>query len=190
MPRSQQTPAAAYFERAVELDPEFADTPLERRPGIWCGSTSACPPMDLGRPELARVEPQCRQRRSALGTGNREHPSMNGTTGRRNGSRAAMAGSTQPYLSLAHLLSNIGRHDEALVEVRRAGRSIRSGRSSERSKVATWHGATRIRWHVSMKSSRCRPQLSAAHIMRTYPLLALQRRCEDAIRSSDKALEA
>ena len=195
--RIELTHAAAQFERAVELDPGFADA--------WAAlGTSArnLVRFDVAPAEAFRTAKRAALRALSLDADNAEALSVLGTVAadhdwdyeeaERLLRRAVevQPGSTQSYLSLAHLLSNIGRHDEALVEVRRArtvdpewpllraleGQFLFMARRYEDSLV-------RLDEVIGVQ-----PQLSAAHIMRTYPLLALQR-YEDAIRSCDQALE-
>ena len=195
--RAELTRAAAYFERAIELDPEFADA--------WAALGTAA--RNLVRFDVVPTEGFGTAKRAALralslDADNAEALSVLGTVAfehewdyreaERLLRRAVdlQPGSTQSYLSLAHLLSNIGRHDEALVEVRRA-RTVDPEWPLLRALEGQFLFMAR-RYEDSLarldEVIAIQPQLSAAHIMRTYPLLALQR-YEDAIRSCDQALE-
>jgi tetratricopeptide (TPR) repeat protein len=89
----------------------------------------------------------------------------------------ALQTSPQSHLSLAHLLSNLGRHEEALAEIQRA-----------RSLDPAWPIARALEGQFLFMARRYRealdrldpvvaidPDFPNGHVMRTYPLLALGR---------------
>jgi eukaryotic-like serine/threonine-protein kinase len=93
-------------------------------------------------------------------------------------------------VALAHLLSNIGRHAEALTEVRRA-----------RAADPSWPVARSLEGQFLFMARRyddalarldevveLYPRFPAGHVMRIYPLMALGRYA-DAIRACEKAVE-
>jgi TolB-like protein/tetratricopeptide (TPR) repeat protein len=194
--RAELTRAAALFERAVTLDPAYADA--------WAalGTVYRMFPLFDGVPgeEFPKAK-RAAARALDLDPGHAEAHSVLGTVAfwydwdyreaERLLRRAVelQPSSTQSYLSLAHLLSNIGRQDEALVEIRRArtldqewpllrsleGQFLFMARRDEDS-------LTRLTEVIALE-----PRLTAGHIMRAYPLIALKR-YEDAIHSCDQAL--
>ncbi len=126
--RVSLTRAAAFFEEAVRLDPEYADA--------WAGAASAYKRMPVvadgapaewfGKARTAatralEIDPEHPEAHSVLGTVafwyDWDYPRAEQLL------RQAIAlqpSSPDAQLFLAHLLSNIGRFDEALVEIRRA----------------------------------------------------------------------
>jgi serine/threonine-protein kinase len=195
--RTELTHAVGLFQRAVDLDPEFADA--------WAALGTAS--RNLVRFDVVPAEGYGTAKRAALralnlDANNGEAFSVLGTVAfehewdYREAERLlrraveVQPGSAQSYLSLAHLLSNIGRHDEALVEVRRA-RTVDPEWPLLRALEGQFLFMAR-RYEDSLarldEVIAVQPQLAVAHIMRTYPLMALQR-YEDAIRACDQALE-
>ncbi len=85
--------------------------------------------------------------------------------------------STQSYLSLAHLLSNLGRHDEALIEIRRARARDPSWPLLRSLEGQFLFMARRYELALSRLTEvvKLEPRLAAGHQMRAYPLIALGR---------------
>ena len=195
--RAELTRAVELLERAVELDPAYADA--------WAalGTASRMLPLFDGVPTEAFVKAKRAAARAlALDAGNGEAHSVLGTVAfwhdwnYREAERLLRRGvelqpsSTYGYVTLAQLLSHTGRHDEALVEIRRA-RTLDQAWPLLRSLEGQFlfmgrnYGASLARLDEVVAVE---PQLSAGHIMRAYPLLALGRYA-DAIRSCETALE-
>lgn len=189
--------AAQLFDRAVRLDPNFADA--------WAalGTVTRMLPLFDGVPterfldakrmaaRALSLEPNHAEALSVLGTVAFWHD-WDYAESERLLRRAVerQPSSTQAYLSLAHLLSNVGRHDEALLEIRRA-RTLDQEWPLLRSLEGQFLFMAR-RYEDSLAHLTdlvaLDPTLAAVRVMRTYPLIALHR-YEEAIRSSDEALD-
>ena len=93
-------------------------------------------------------------------------------------------------VSLAHMLSNLGRHDEALVEIRRA-RALDPAWPVPRSLEGQFLFMAR-RYEDALAHLTAlvaaEPRFYAARIMRMYPLIAL-RRHQDAVLECDRAIQ-
>ena len=194
--RAALTSAAELLERAVTLDPAYADA--------WAalGTVSRMFPLFDGLPVEGFVKAQRAARRALqLDAANAEAHSVLGTVAfwhdwdYREAERLLrlavdlQPSSTQSYLSLAHLLSNVGRHDEALVEIRRA-RTLDEGPLLRALEGQFLFMARRDEDSLARLNEviALEPRLAAGHVMRAYPLMALNR-YQDAILSCDKALE-
>jgi tetratricopeptide (TPR) repeat protein len=91
---------------------------------------------------------------------------------------------------LAHVLSNVGRHDEALVEVRRARQldpNLPIARSLEGQFLFMARRYDEALAHLD-EMVNLAPSFVQGHVMRAYPLLTL-RRYDEAIRELDIARE-
>ena len=98
--------------------------------------------------------------------------------------------STESHVLLAHLLSNLGRHDEALVEIRRA-RDLDPNLPIARSLEGQFLVMARRYEEAlaaldSMVASA--PRFVQGHVMRAYPLVALGRH-DEAVRECDIGIE-
>jgi eukaryotic-like serine/threonine-protein kinase len=192
------TRAAAFFSEAVKLDPGYADA--------WAGLASAYKRMPVSgdvQPSAAfeqakhaanealRIDARHAEAQAALGTVafwyewdyDRAERLL----------RLALdlqPSSADAQFFLAHLCSNLGRHDEALDGIRRA-----------RALDPAWPVARALEGQFLFMARRydealerldtlvqMEPRFSTGHVMRMYPLLAL-RRYEDAMRESSQALE-
>jgi tetratricopeptide (TPR) repeat protein len=99
-------------------------------------------------------------------------------------------GSAEPRMYLGHLLSNVGRHDEALVEIRRA-RALDPHLSIAHSLEGQFLVMAR-RYDEALAHMdsvvAVAPGFVQGHVMRAYPLVAL-RRYDEAVRECDVAIE-
>jgi tetratricopeptide (TPR) repeat protein len=190
--------AAESFRRAVTLDPDYADA--------WAALGTV-----LRRIPLAgEVEPagafteaeQAAKRALALVPEHAEALSVLGVVAflyewdypraeallRRAATRQPSAAESHVYL--AHLLSNLGRHDEALVEIRQA-RSLDPNLPIARSLEGQFLVMAR-RYDEALalldRAVELAPRFVNGHVMRAYPLIAL-RRYDEAVRSCDIAIE-
>jgi tetratricopeptide (TPR) repeat protein len=103
---------------------------------------------------------------------------------------ALQPSSADSQVFLAHLLSNTGRHDEALGEIRRA-RALDPSWSVPRSLEGQFLFAAR-RYEDALAHLNAmlevEPRFWTGHLFRVYPLIAL-RHYEDAIQGCDRVLE-
>jgi serine/threonine protein kinase/tetratricopeptide (TPR) repeat protein len=103
---------------------------------------------------------------------------------------ARQPGAADQRVYLAHLLSNIGRHDEALAEIARA-RSLDPNLLIARSLegqflvMARRYDEALERLDATVEHA---PRFVQGHVMRAYPLIAL-RRYDEAVRACDIAIE-
>jgi serine/threonine-protein kinase len=195
--RPELTRAMNHFREAVRLDGRYADA--------WAGLASASRRMPLfdvppaeGFLETKRaalralaLEPSHAEAQLALGVVtfwfDWDYPRAEAQL------RQALdlqPSSTDAALSLAHLLSNLGRHDEALVEIRRARASdpawpIPRSLEGQFLYMARRHEDALI---GLTELEAAEPRLPAVRIMRAYPLIALGR-YEEAVLECERALE-
>ena len=194
--RGELTRAAALFERAVALDASYADA--------WAalGTAYRMLPLFDGVPSQRFVEAKHAATRAlTLQPDHAEAYSVLGTVAFFHAwdyheaerlLRQAVdlqPSSAQAYLSLAHLLSNIGRHDDALVEVRRA-RALDPSWPLLRSLEGQFLFMAR-RYELALSRLtevvKVEPRLVAGHNMRVFPLIALGR-FDEAVAECDEAL--
>jgi TolB-like protein/cytochrome c-type biogenesis protein CcmH/NrfG len=190
--------AAEAFRHAVTLDPDFADA--------WAALGAAWRRLPLvGEidPRDAFIEAERAATRALeLAPDHPEALSVLGTIAfwsewnypraeefyRR--AVARQPSSADARLFLAHLLSNLGRHDEALVEIGRA-RSLDPNMLIARSLegqflvMARRYDEALARLDATVEAA---PRFLQGHVMRAYPLVALGR-YDEAVRSCDVAIE-
>jgi TolB-like protein/Flp pilus assembly protein TadD len=190
--------AAAFFLEAVKLDPGYADA--------WAGLASAYMRMPIAgdaRPaesfadakraasRALELDPAHAEAQSVLGAVAFWHEWDYARAERL--LRAALElqpSSVNSQLTLAHLLSNVGRHGEALTEIRRA-----------RALDPTWAVARSLEGQFLFMARQydealahmdtmveIEPSFAVGHTMRAYALLALGR-YEEAIRECAVSLE-
>jgi tetratricopeptide (TPR) repeat protein len=190
--------AAESFRRAVTLDPDYADA--------WAALGSVYRRLPLPgeiEPKGAFTEAERAAKRALeLAPDHAEAVLVLGTVAfwyewnypraeellRRAAARQPSAAESHVYL--AHLLSNLGRHDEALVEIRQA-RSLDPNLPIARSLEGQFLVMAR-RYDEALaqldSTVAIAPRFLQGHVMRAYPLIAL-RRYDEAIRSCDIAIE-
>ena len=190
--------ATESFRRAVTLDPDYADA--------WASLGAAYRRLPLAgeiEPSGAFTEAERAARRALeLAPDHPEALSVLGTVAfwyrwdypraeeflRRAVTRQPSSAESQVYL--AHLLSNLGRHDEALVEIRHA-RSLDPNLPIARSLEGQFLVMAR-RYDEALanldSAVELTPRFVQGHVMRAYPLIAL-RRYDEAIRECDIAIE-
>jgi len=98
--------------------------------------------------------------------------------------------SAESHVLLAHLLSNLGRHDEALVEIHRArdlDPNLPIARSLEGQFLVMARRYEEALAHMDSMVAAA-PRFVNGHVMRAYPLVALGR-YDEAIRECDLAIE-
>ena len=190
--------AAESFHRAVTLDPDYADA--------WAALGAVYRRLPLPgevEPKGAFTEAERAAKRAlALAPEHAEALSVLGTVAffyewdypraeellRRAIMRQPSAAETHLYL--AHLLSNLGRHDEALTDVREA-RSLDPNLLIARSLegqflvMARQYEEALARLDATVASA---PRFLQGHVMRAYPLIAL-RRYDEAVRACDIAIQ-
>lgn len=96
----------------------------------------------------------------------------------------------EPQVYLAHLLSNLGRHDEALLEIGRArarGPALPIARSLQGQFLFMARRYDEALSHLDSMVS-FGPTFVQGHVMRAYPLISLGR-YDEAIGACDRALE-
>jgi tetratricopeptide (TPR) repeat protein len=189
--------AADSFREAVKFDPGYADA--------WAALGAAYRRLPL----VGEIEPtgafseatRAAQRALDLSPDHPEAVSVLGTVAmwyewdypraeqllRRVATR--LPGSAESHVYLAHLLSNLARHDEALAEIRQA-RSLDPNLPIARSLEGQFlYMARRYDESLAHMDSTVSfaPRFVQGHVMRAYPLLALQR-YEEAIRACDIAI--
>ena len=190
--------AAESFRRAVKLDPDYADA--------WAalgGVYRRLPLPGEVEPKEAFTEAERAAKRALeLAPEHAEALSVLGTVAfwyqwdypraeellRRAITRQPSA--AESHLFLAHLLSNLGRHDEALAETREA-RSLDPNLPIARSLEGQFLVMAR-RYDEALArldaTVEILPRFVQGHVMRAYPLVAL-RRYDEAVRSCDIAIE-
>jgi len=190
--------AAESFRRAVELDPEYADA--------WAALGAVYRRLPLPgevEPKGAFTAAERAARRALeLSPDHAEAVSVLGTVAffydwdypraeellRRAIAWQPSAAETHQYL--AHLLSNLGRHDEALAEIGQA-RSLDPNLLIARSLegqflvMARRYEEALERLNATVQDA---PRFVQGHVMRAYPLIAL-RRFDEAVRACDIAIE-
>jgi len=195
--RSELTRAAASFEEALRLDPQYADA--------WAGLATTYRRMPVGgdgRVDWLVKAKEAATRALALVPDHSEAISALGTVAfwydwdytraeqlLRRGRELQPSAADLP-LSLAHLLSNLGRHGEALDEVRRAraldpASSILWSLEGQFLFMARRYEDALAHMDAMVKID---PRFSTGHVMRVYPLLALAR-YDEAVRECDEVME-
>lgn len=190
--------AAESFRQAVTLDPQYADG--------WAALGAVYRRLPLPgevEPKGAFTEAERAARRALeLAPEHAEALSVLGTVAffyewdypraedllRRSIARQPSAAETHQYL--AHLLSNLGRHDEALAEIGQA-RSLDPNLLIARSLEGQFLVMAR-RYEEALErldaTVEHAPRFVQGHVMRAYPLIAL-RRYDEAVRSCDIAID-
>jgi TolB-like protein/Tfp pilus assembly protein PilF len=190
--------AAESFRRAVTLDPSYADA--------WAALGAVYRRLPLPgevEPKGAFTEAERAAKRALeLVPEHAEALSVLGTVAfwyewdyRRAEALLRRAITLQPsaaetHVALAHLLSNLGRHDEALTEIREA-RSLDPNLLIARSLegqflvMARQYDEALARLDATVEDA---PRFLQGHVMRAYPLIAL-RRYDEAVRACDTAIE-
>jgi tetratricopeptide (TPR) repeat protein len=190
--------AAESFRRAVTLDPDYADA--------WAALGAVYRRLPLAgevEPKEAFTEAASAAKRALeLAPEHAEALSVLGTVAfwyewdypraeellRRAVTR--QPSNAESHVSLAHLLSNLGRHDEALSAVGQA-RSLDPNLPIARSLEGQFLVMAR-RYDAALaqldSTVEIAPRFVQGHVMRAYPLIAL-RRYDEAIRECDIARE-
>ena len=188
--------ATEAFHHAVTLDPDYADA--------W-GSLGAAyrrlPLVGEVEPKAAFTEAERAAKRALeLAPDHPEALSVLGTVAfwyewdypraeellRRAVTRQPSSAESQVYL--AHLLSNVGRHDEALGEIRHARSldpNLPIARSLEGQFLVMARRYDEALAHLD-SAVEIAPRFAKGHVMRAYSLLAL-RRYDEAVRACDTA---
>jgi serine/threonine-protein kinase len=190
--------AAESFRQAVSLDPNYADgwaalgAAYVRLPLVG-GVRPAGPFSEANRAAMRALElaPDHAGAKWVLGTvafwHEWDYPRAevllrDASTGQ--------PGAAESQVYLAHLLSNLGRHDEALVEIRRARErdpALPIARSLQGQFLFMARRYDEALSHLDSMVEFA-PTFVGGHVMRAYPLLSL-RRYDEAIRECDLALE-
>jgi tetratricopeptide (TPR) repeat protein/TolB-like protein len=191
------TAAAAFFEEAISLDGQYADA--------WAGLGSAykrMPVANVAMPRAFEKASSAANRALEIDAENAEAISVLGTVAfwhewkydvaERHLLRALVLqpSNVDAHVFLAHVLSNIGRHREALAEISRA-RALDPAWSVPRSlegqilSMAGQHDEAIARLNALIESD---PDFWNAHYFRVWALLALHK-YEEAIRGCEMVLE-
>jgi tetratricopeptide (TPR) repeat protein len=195
--RAELTRAVAFLGEAVAADPRFADawaalaTAHKRRPLFDARPAEAFAEARRAASRALAIEPGHPEATNALGTvaywHDRDYPRAESLLRR---ALELQPSSVDGQVILAHLLSDLGRHDEALLEIQRA-RALDPALAATRS----------LEGQVLFKARRYpaalaqldevvafQPGYPHGYTIRVYPLLALGR-YEDAIRDCERSIE-
>jgi len=191
------TQAARSFQEAVTLDPKYADA--------WAGLGSAYKRMPVvgGMPDPLTRARAAAERALAINPDQDEAISVQGTVAfweewdyvkAERLLRHALVlqpSSADTQVFLAHLLSNIGRHDEALDEIRRARMLDAKWPVSAALEGQFLHMARNHELALRALDDviRGNPNYWTAHYFRVWTLLAMER-WDEAITASDRLMEA
>jgi tetratricopeptide (TPR) repeat protein len=183
--RAELTRAAELFRQAVDWDADYADA--------WAGLASAYKRMPIAG-DAAPAQAFDEARRAAtraldLDASHAEAMSALGTVAfwyewdysraeqLLRGALAIQPSAADAQVLLAHLLSNLGQHDEALLEIRRA-RTLDSAWPVARALEGQFLFMAR-RYDLALahlnETIKVTPSFYQGHVMRVYPLLALRR---------------
>jgi len=190
--------AAESFRRAVTLDPDYADAwaalgaAYRRLPMAGeIEPTGAFTEAERAAKRALELTPEHAEALSVLGTVafwyEWDYPRAEGLLRR---AVALQPSAAESHVSLAHLLSNLGRHDEALAGIRQArglDPTLPIARSLEGQFLVM---ARRYDEALAQLDSAVElaPQFVQGHVMRAYALIALQR-YDEAIRECNIADE-
>jgi eukaryotic-like serine/threonine-protein kinase len=194
--RAELLRAVTAFESAVALDADFADA--------WAGLAAAYRRMPIGGDGRADWLVKAKSAAEHALTLAPEHPDALSTLGTvafwykwdygRAEQLLRRAADLQPSsadlaVSLAHLLSSLGRHEEALTEIRRARALDPAGAVARALEGQFLFMARRFASSLDALDVvvRAEPRFATGHVMRTYPLLALGQ-YDEAIRACDQAI--
>lgn len=195
--RAELTRAAAEFEEAVSLDPGYADawaglgTAYRRMPIGGDGGTGWLLKSKEAATRALSIVPEHAEAQAALGMVafwyDWEYARAERLLRR---ALELQPGVADLHVSLAHLLSNLGRHDEALDGIRRA-RAMDPAWPVPRSLEGQFLFFAR-RYEDALAQLDAivaiEPRFPSGHIMRTYPLLALGR-YDEAVDECNRATE-
>ena len=189
--------AAEFFQQAVTLDPGYADA--------WAGLASAykrMPVVAAGVPDAFIRARNAATRALQLVPDHPEAISVLGTVAfwyewdypraeqllRRALTLQPSSADTQVFL--AHLYSNLGRHDEAIEEIRRARALDPDWPVPQSLEGQFLHMARRDSEAVARLDAllEAEPQFWTAHYFRVWALIGLGR-YEDAVRGCDRVIE-
>jgi serine/threonine-protein kinase len=190
--------AAESFRHAVTLDPDYADAwaalgAVYRRLPLTgeVEPTEAFSEAERAARRALELAPEHAEALSVLGTVafwyEWDYPRAEALL-RRAAIRQPSAAESHVYL--AHLLSNLGRHDEALVEIRQARSldpNLPIARSLEGQFLVMARRYDEALAHLD-SAVELAPRFVNGHVMRAYPLIALQR-YDEAVRACDIAIE-
>lgn len=187
--------AAALFEEAVKLDPDYADawaglgSAYKRLPIVTGGSSDAFGKARDAARRALELQPEHAEATSVLGTVafwyEWDYPRAEALLRR---ALELQPSSADSQVFLAHLLSNIGRFDEALDEIRRA-QALDPGWPVPRSLegqflfMARRYDAALQRLDGTLQVHR---DFWNAHLFRVWTLIALGR-YNDSLEAADRA---
>ena len=187
--------AAAFFEQALKLDPNYADawaglgSAYKRLPIVTGGSSDAFAKARDAANRALELQPQHAEATSVLGTVafwyEWDYERAEALLRR---ALELQPSSADSQVFLAHLLSNIGRFDEALNEIRRA-QALDPGWPVPRSLegqflfMARRYDAALQRLDEALQVHR---DFWNAHLFRVWTLIALER-YDDSLEAADRA---
>ena len=189
------TQAAAFFEEALRLDPNYADawaglgSAYKRLPIVTGGSSEAFAKARDAAKRALELQPEHAEATSVLGTVafwyEWDYPRAEALLRR---ALELQPSSADSQVFLAHLLSNIGRFDEALDEIRRA-QALDPGWPVPRSLEGQFLFMAR-RYDAALKrldeTLQVHPDFWNAHLFRVWALIALGR-YNESLEAADHA---
>jgi tetratricopeptide (TPR) repeat protein/TolB-like protein len=193
--RKDLTQAAAFFEEALTLDPKYADawaglgSAYKRLPIVTGGSSDAFGKARDAAKRALELQSEHAEATSVLGTVafwyEWDYPRAEALLRR---ALELQPSSADSQVFLAHLLSNIGRFDEALDEIRRA-QALDPGWAVPRSLEGQFLFMAR-RYDAALQrldeTLQVHPAFWNAHLFRLWTLIALER-YNDSLEAADRA---
>ena len=187
--------AAAFFDEALKLDPNYADawaglgSAYKRLPIVTGGSSDSFAKARAAAKRALELQPDHAEATSVLGTVafwyEWDYPRAEALLRR---ALELQPSSADSQVFLAHLLSNIGRFDEALDEIRRA-QALDPGWPVPRSLEGQFLFMAR-RYDAALKrldeTLQVHPDFWNAHLFRVWALIALGR-YNDSLEAADRA---
>jgi eukaryotic-like serine/threonine-protein kinase len=187
--------AASFFDEALKLDPNYADawaglgSAYKRLPIVTGGASDAFAKARDAAMRALAIEPEHAEAHSVLGTVafwyEWDYPRAEALLRR---ALELQPSSADSQVFLAHLLSNIGRSDEALDEIRRA-RALDPAWPVPRSLEGQFLFMAR-RYDAALRHLddmvKVHPQFWSARLFRLWTLIALGR-YEESLAQSDRA---
>ena len=187
--------AAAFFDEALKLDPNYADawaglgSAYKRLPIVTGRSSDAFAKARDAAKRALELRPEHAEATSVLGTVafwyEWDYPRAEALLRR---ALELQPSSADSQVFLAHLLSNIGRFDEALDEIRRA-QALDPGWPVPRSLEGQFLFMAR-RYDAALKrldeTLQVHPDFWNAHLFRVWALIALGR-YNDSLEAADRA---